>query len=211
MEIPKRVIARFCRYRATLMRLQQYGMTSVFSEELAQALELTSAQVRKDFSLFHIPGKKKAGYRIDLLMGQLNHILRKTKTHQAILLGAGPFALSLAQEFFTPENGIAVTAFFEEDKTARERSSPIKDAPVLPLSRLIRHVRSSNVRYAILAVTDNRAQRFLDEAVLAGIRGFFNLSGRELKAPRACVLHSVNLTAEIENLIFFTQRKQAQA
>jgi redox-sensing transcriptional repressor len=98
MEISKRVVARLCRYRTTLQRFRQYGMKAIFSEELAQSLGLTSAQVRKDFSLFHITGKKKAGYRIDLLMNQFNRILEKTRVQRVVILGAGAIGQALVTD-----------------------------------------------------------------------------------------------------------------
>jgi redox-sensing transcriptional repressor len=182
-------------------------MKAIFSEELAQALGLTSAQVRKDFSLFKIPGKKKAGYRIDRLMRQFDRILKKTRVQRVVVLGAGPLGLALLRDPFLSDRGISVTAVFDEGKKASALPSRIEGVPVLPFSKLIAFVRSQDIKYCVIAATGGNAQRMLDEAVLSGIRGILNLTPFELKAPRTCTMIPVNLVAEIENLIFFTQQK----
>jgi NADH/NAD ratio-sensing transcriptional regulator Rex len=102
---------------------------------------------------------------------------------------------------------MAVAALLDEETKVAGLPPRINDIPVLPLARLIHFVHSHNIKYAVLTVTDGHAQRVLDEAIISGIRGILNLSGHELKAPRACTLHSVSLCSEIENLIFFTQQK----
>jgi len=207
MDVSKRVIARFCRYRNALMRFRQYGMKAIFSEELAQALGLTSAQVRKDFSIFKIPGKKKAGYRIDQLMKQFDRILDKTHVQHVVILGAGPMGLALVKDPFLADRGINVSAIFEEEKKTPGLPAQIEGIPILPISKLVAFVRSECIRYCVVAATDNSAQRMLDEAIISGVRGVLNLTPFELKVPKSCTMNSVNLVAEIENLVFFTQNK----
>jgi redox-sensing transcriptional repressor len=207
MDISKRVIARFCRYRNALMRFRQYGMKAIFSEELAQALGLTSAQVRKDFSIFKIPGKKKAGYRIDQLMKQFDRILDKTHVQHVVILGAGPMGLALVRDPFLTDRGVSVSAIFDEAKKISGLPAQIGDVAVLPISKLVAFVRSENIKYCVVAATDNSAQQMLDEAIISGIRGVLNFTPFELKVPKSCTINSVNLVAEIENLVFFTQQK----
>jgi redox-sensing transcriptional repressor len=211
MNVSSRVISRICRYRNVLNRFRQYGMKAVFSEELAQALGLTSAQVRKDFSIFKIPGKKKAGYRLDLLSRQFNRILEKTKIQQVVVLGAGPLGLAITQEPLLSEYGIAVAAIVDREEKIKSLPEQIEGIPLLPLARLIPLVRVQNLKYCILTEVGPYAQRLLDEAIVAGIRGVLNLSPFELKAPKACTLNAINLVAEIENMIYFTQQKLKSA
>jgi len=207
MEVSKRVIARFCRYRAAIIRFMQYGMKVVFSEELAQSLGLTSAQVRKDFSMFRISGKKKAGYNIEFLMKQFNSILEKNRVQRIVILGTGPLGTALVNDGILLDNNFSIAALFEEDSRLEAIPVKINEVPVFPISKLITFIGSEKIKYAIIAVTDDHAQRILDEAVLSGIKGALNLSGRELKSPRAFTINSVNIVSEMENLIFFTQNK----
>ena len=91
----KRVILRLSRYRNALTRFQALGFIKIFSEYLADAVGVTSAQVRKDFSLFGVSGNKRGGYQIDALIAKLSSILGKNETQKVILVGAGQLGSAL--------------------------------------------------------------------------------------------------------------------
>jgi len=75
----KSYINRLSCYRNALKRLKNVGFIKVFSKNLADAVDVTSAQVRKDFSIFSISGRTKAGYQVDELIKRLDYILGKDR------------------------------------------------------------------------------------------------------------------------------------
>ena len=85
----KNCIIRLSRYKNALIRFKTLGFIKIFSEYLADAVGVTSAQVRKDFSLFGISGNKRGGYQIDALITKLNSILGKNEVQKVVLVGAG--------------------------------------------------------------------------------------------------------------------------
>jgi len=72
----KNCIIRLSRYKNALYRLQALGFVKVFSDNLADAIGVTSSQVRKDFSLFGVGGNKRGGYQIDVAPGTAQYYFR---------------------------------------------------------------------------------------------------------------------------------------
>ena len=91
----KNYILRLSRYKSALYRFERLGFIKIFSDYLAEAVGVTSAQVRKDFSIFGIHGNKRGGYQISTLIEKLNDILGKNEVQKVVLLGAGSLGSAL--------------------------------------------------------------------------------------------------------------------
>jgi len=204
MNASRKIILRLCRYRNILYRFRQYGTLSIFSEELAEALSLTAAQVRKDFSVFKIQGRKKAGYRVEGLIETFNHILEKTKIQKTILVGLNPLGIGLALDSLLSDNNIIVVAAFGETAELSRAHAMLPNLQIYSTDKLISFVRQEKIRHAILTVTTPLAQRALDQLMLAGVRSVLSLSPTELRVPKNCIYNTVNLVSEFDNLIYFT-------
>ncbi len=77
METGKKLIIRLSQYKNALERLKSLGFVKVFSDNISDSVGVTPSQVRKDFSIFGIPGNKKGGYLINDLVEELRKILGK--------------------------------------------------------------------------------------------------------------------------------------
>ena len=69
--ISRTQIMRLLKYKNALRRMKSFGFIKAYSNNLGDAIGITSVQVRKDFSLFNISGNKKGGYNIDDLLEQI--------------------------------------------------------------------------------------------------------------------------------------------
>jgi redox-sensing transcriptional repressor len=196
----KRVILRFSRYRNALTRFKALGFVKIFSEYLADSVGVTSAQVRKDFSLFGISGNKRGGYQIDALIGKLNEILGKNEIQKVVLVGAGHLGSALLKYRTFEQEGIKIIAAFDIDPAKQLQKNSI---PVLPVDQIIDFVEKNEIKIAILCVPDIAAQQSLDILIRAGIMGVLNFAPIELKSPNECIINNVNLAVELENLIYF--------
>lgn len=196
----KRIILRLSRYRNALLHFKELGFVKIFSEYLADAVTVTSAQVRKDFSIFGVSGNKRGGYQVDALIAKLNVILGKNEVQKVVLVGAGQLGSALLNYRNFEKEGIKIIAAFDIDPAKHVQKNAI---PVLPLDRMNGFIRSNGIRTAILCVPDIAAQQSLDILVGAGIKGVLNFTPTELKAPVECIINNVNLAVELENLIYF--------
>lgn len=206
----KSIINRLSQYKTALARLETLGFVKVFSENLAETVGVSSAQVRKDFSLFGISGNKRGGYVIEALIGQLNAILGKDQIQKVAVVGTGNIGAALMKYRGFEKDGIKITAGFDLDPAKVRKSSEV---PILPLSELKDYVIENKIRIAIIAVPDVAAQQTMDLLVAAGIKGVLNFAPIRLKSPEEIIVNNVNLGTELENLIYFVnvQRKSRKA
>jgi redox-sensing transcriptional repressor len=193
-------IIRLSRYKSALNRFKALGFVKIFSDYLADAVGVTPAQVRKDFSLFGIYGNKRGGYQIDSLLEKLNNILGKNETHKVVLAGAGNLGSALLKYKNFEKEGIRIEAAFDIDPAKQNAKLPI---PVLPLNVMEEYVKKNDIRIGIICVPDIAAQQTFDLMAKAGIKGVLNFSPIQLKAPPECAVSDVNLAEELENLIYF--------
>lgn len=193
-------IIRLSRYKNALHRFKQLGFIKVFSENLGDAVDVTSAQVRKDFSMFGITGNKRGGYHIDALIEKLNEILGKNERHDVIIVGAGHIGTALMKYKGFEKEGIHLVAVFDIDPAKHKRNA---DVPILPLEELKAFVKKNDIKIGIIAVPDIAAQAVLDDMVAAGIKGILNFAPMRLRTTSVCTINNINLEHELENLIYF--------
>jgi redox-sensing transcriptional repressor len=66
------------------------------------------------------------------------------------------------------------------------------------------YIIKNKIEIGIITVPDIAGQQVLDLMITAGIKGVLNFAPIQLKAPKGCLVHNVNLALELENLIYFT-------
>ena len=198
----KNCIIRLSRYKNAILKLQNLGFIRVFSENLADAVGVTSAQVRKDFSIFGIKGHRRGGYQVDQLIVQLNEILGKDKIYNFILVGVGNLGRALIRYSGFERSGIKIVAAFDIDPAQINRQVKI---PILPLGELESHIRENQIQFGIITVPDFAAQQVCQLMLQAGIMGILNFAPIRLKVPEGCVISNINLETELENIIYFVK------
>lgn len=203
MKTNQRSISRLSRYRSLLCRVKAYDVKWMFSGEIAAALGVTAAQVRKDFSCFGVTGKRKIGYRVDGILEHLDRILGKNERKRAVLAGFGLLGKALYKEHLSRDRGFQIVAAFDNGAQAGLHIDGT-DIPVLPLPSLIGFAAENRILLGVVALADTTAQTALDFMVLGGIKGILNLSPFDLKSPKGCFVNSVNIRREFEKVVFFT-------
>jgi redox-sensing transcriptional repressor len=176
------------------------GCIKVFSDNLADAVGVTSAQVRKDFSLFGIEGNRRGGYQIETLLENINSILGKDHIHHVIVVGLGNIGTALMKYRGFEKERIRIVAGFETD---RAKYSRVHDIPVMPVDELPAYVRRNGIRIGIIAVPDTSAQEVADLMMSAGVKGILNFAPIRLRCSSDVVINNVNVEHELENVIYF--------
>lgn len=200
MKTNRQCILRLSRYKNALNRLRVLGFVKVFSDNLADAVGVTPAIVRKDFSLFGITGNKRGGYEIDSLLDKLNTILGKDQMYKVIVVGAGHIGTALMKYRGFEQGGIHIVAAFDIDPSKHDGKSTV---PVFALNQMRDFIREQKIRIGIIAVPDVASQQVADLMVQSGIKGILNFAPIRLRVPEECVMNNVNLEVELENLIYF--------
>lgn len=199
METESRIL-RLSRYKNSLLKLKNLGLMRVFSENLADAVGVTAAQVRKDFSNFGIRGNRRGGYELDQLIAQIRKILGKDKVHDFILVGIGNLGKALLRYPGFEKGGIKIVAAFDTDPAKIQNKMKV---PVFPLEEIEDYINKQDIKFGIISVPDFAAQQVCQIMVKAGVKGILNFAPVRLKVPEDCVIRNLNLETELENIIYF--------
>lgn len=198
--ISKKNISRLSRYRKALIHLKQLGFVKVFSDTLGEAVGVTSAQVRKDFSLFGISGNKRGGYNIEELIERLQNILGKDQVQDVIVVGVGNIGSALMQYHEFEKEGIRIIAGFDIDPSKINAKAKV---PIYHLDEMEPFIKKNKIEVGIVAVPDIAAQQICDLMVSFGIVGILNFAPIRLKSNDDVIINNVNVQMELENVIYF--------
>ena len=198
-KIPEMTIRRLSVYTRCLLQLEEDGVKTVSSQELADRFNLNSAQVRKDLAYFGEFGVRGIGYYVSGLKAELQRILGLDREWPVALVGLGNLGSALFHYRGFARQGFRIAAIFDEDPT---KAAP-EAAPVFAGRDLAREVKARGIQIAIVAVPIEAAQSVADQLVAAGIKAILNFAPARIKVPRDVRLKNVDLSIELETLSFY--------
>lgn len=198
--VPDSTIRRLSLYLGFLEELDQSGPPTVSSDVLARLGGTTSAQVRKDLSIFGSFGKRGLGYSVTELTSSLRHILGLGRAWRVCVVGAGKIGLALAQYPGFGEKGFHVAAVYD---AARERiGTNWGSLPVRDVCKLADDAARRPFDIGVVAVPSESAQSVVDQMVFAGIKAIMNFAPAQISVPPDVVTRTVNMALEFEALSF---------
>jgi redox-sensing transcriptional repressor len=200
-------LKRIFLYHGLLVKLKTMGVSRIYSHTLAEVSGVTPEQVRKDFSEFRLRGHRRGGYSVDTLLQDMEAIFNRDKVCNVILVGMGNLGQALSQYGLFMQRGINIVATFDIDPFKQKMRS---DTPVYPPERLQEIIDRFGVTVAIVAVPGISAQELCNDLVNMGIRGIVNFSPVLLKLPAYVIINNVNLSDEIESVIWSVSRMREE-
>ncbi len=204
----KELILRLSKYKRLLYKLKALGLERVFSNNLGDAIGVAPSLVRKDFSVLNLPGNKRGGYDIDMLIDSLDVVLGRDKPQEVIVAGCGRIGTALMQYEEFRNEGIKIIAGFD---VSPENVSKTSGVPIYHIKEMNNFVKKNNTRVGIIAVPDSEAAATLDLMIESGIRGILNFASIELKInnrgeidnqEKPCTIHNINICLELEHLFY---------
>ena len=197
-------------YLRCLNTLDAAGVKTISSKALAERFQLNAAQIRKDLAYFGEFGIRGVGYYVKELKRHLRMILGLDRTVRVAILGAGNLGLALADYPGFRQEGFAIVALFDTERSKIGRRSK-GGVRIHDLGEFRRLVRRDQIDIAVVAVPADSAQAVVNTAVAAGIRAVLNFSPGTIKVPPGVKLKNVDLTVSLESLSFFLARGDADA
>jgi redox-sensing transcriptional repressor len=200
----KEFVLRLTKYKRLIHKLKSLGFERVFSNNLGDAIGVTPALVRKDFSTLHLSGNKRGGYNIDMLVREFDVILGRNAPQNVVLVGCGRIGQALINYPGFVSDDIHLIAGFDMDPANVKVSSSI---PIIGMDKLESFVKENDIKVGIIAVPGDEASSVLDKMVDTGIRGVLNFASVELKCQKydsdcPCVIQNVNIGLELEHLFY---------
>jgi redox-sensing transcriptional repressor len=193
-------VRRLSAYLRFLEDFEGRGLTTISSEELAKRGGTTSAQVRKDLSLFGSFGKRGLGYSVPELSKQLSDILGLGREWRVVIVGAGKIGAALAQYRGFRQRGFVVLRAY--DNNPDKIGKTVEGMAVSDISQIERDFAREQPDIVVLAVPGEAAQRILDRVVKTGVKAVLNFAPTQLQAPPDVTVKTVNMAMELESLSF---------
>ena len=121
-KIPEMTIRRLSVYTRCLLQLEEDGVKTISSQELAERFNLNSAQVRKDLAYFGEFGVRGIGYYVSGLKAELQRILGLDREWPVALVGFGNLGSALFHYKGFSRQGFRIAVVFDDDpaKVGRE-------------------------------------------------------------------------------------------
>jgi redox-sensing transcriptional repressor len=200
-KIPEMTIRRLSVYTRCLLQLEEDGVKTISSQDLAERFSLNSAQVRKDLAYFGEFGVRGIGYYVSGLKAELQRILGLDREWPVALVGFGNLGSALFHYKGFARQGFRIAIVVDDDPEKIGRQ--VDGVPIVASRELGRELKARGVQIAILAVPPEAAQPVTDQLVAAGIKSILNFAPARLRVPRDVRLKHVDLSIELETLSFY--------
>ncbi|MFC5748651.1 redox-sensing transcriptional repressor Rex [Actinomadura rugatobispora] len=203
--IPEATVARLPVYLRALHSLQDGGVATVSSEELAAAAGVNSAKLRKDLSHLGSYGTRGVGYEVEYLVYQISRELGLTQDWVVAIIGVGNLGRALAGYGGFASRGFRVAGLLDADESIVGQE--ISGMTVENIDRLEDLIAERGVSIAVIATPAAAAQGVCDRVVAAGVTSVLNFAPVVLSVPDGVDVRKVDLSIELQILAFHEQRK----
>ena len=204
-EIPDATVARLPEYLRTLSALADDGVRSVSSEELAAAVGVRSAQLRKDLSHLGSYGVRGVGYEVEMLALEISRALGLTLDWPVAIVGMGNLGRALSSYSGFVTKGFRIVALFDDDPSVE--GEDVLGVAIRPLRDLPRSHAVDPIAIGVIATPASAAQTVCNSLVQAGITSILNFAPAVLTVPAGVDVRRVDLSTELQILAFHAQRK----
>jgi redox-sensing transcriptional repressor len=200
-KIPEMTIRRLSVYTRCLLQLEEDGVKTISSQELAERFSLNSAQVRKDLAYFGEFGVRGIGYYVSGLKAELQRILGLDREWAVALVGFGNLGSALFHYKGFGRQGFRIAVVIDDDpaKIGRE----VESVPIVSSRDMAREIKARGIQIALIAVPPEAAQTVTEQLVAAGIKAVLNFAPTRLRVTRDVRLKNVDLSIELETLSFY--------
>lgn len=205
--IPKATAKRLSLYYRIFKRFNTDKVEKASSKQIADAMGIDPATVRRDFSYFGELGRRGFGYDVKKLMNFFADILNDHSTTNVLLVGCGNIGRALLRYRFHDRNKMQIAIAFDTDDNELVGTKTPEGIPIYGISSLNQQVHNTDIETAILTVPSDKAQEVADQLVSAGIKGILSFSPVHLSVPKSVIVQYVDLTSELQTLLYFMNQR----
>jgi len=200
------VMRRMPRYHRFLCELKAQGINRVSSKELSARMGFTASQIRQDFNCFGELGQQGYGYNVDILKGEIEHILGLNNPHTAILIGVGNLGRAVAQHINFNSYGFQLIGLFDSKESLLGQM--VKNMPIRSTSAIDEFCRENHPDVAVLCIPKAAAKPICDQLIKLGVEGFVNFSHYDISIAYPDVfVENVHISDSIMTLSYKLNNK----
>ena len=204
--IPRATAKRLSLYYRIFKRFNAENIEKANSKQIAEAIGIDSATVRRDFSYFGELGRRGFGYDVKKLMNFFANLLNDNSITNVMIVGVGNMGRALLHYRFHERNKMKIVMAFDTDDYSDVGTTTNDGIPIYGISQIKEKVQEGNVKTAILTVPSVKAQEVASVSVDAGIKGILCFSPVHLSVPKDVVVQYVDLTSELQTLLYFMRK-----
>ncbi len=201
-DIPDIVIRRLPIYVRTLKAIEATGIATVSSDDLADQIGVTAAQIRRDLSYFGKFGKQGKGYDVATLVAEIERILNLDRQWDVALIGYGHLGQAIAAYKGFDKSSFRISAIFDRNPKHIGAISE-EGACVLSDTEISRIVREQGIRLGIVAVPASAAQEVTDALVAGGVTAILNYAPVILRVPDGVWVREVDPTSAMQSMTYY--------
>lgn len=202
--IPDIVIRRLPIYVRTLKGLADREIRSVSSDELADLIGVTAAQIRRDLSYFGKFGKQGKGYDIAFLAKAIDRILRLDRQWPVALCGMGKLGHAIANYRGFSPSSFSIVALF--DRNEDKRGEPLNELEIRPISELVETMQRERIKIGIIATPKIYAQETAELMVEGGAEAILNYAPVILKVPEHVTVREIDPVSALQSMTYYIDR-----
>lgn len=206
--IPNATAKRLSLYYRIFKRFHSENIEKASSKQIAEAIGIDPATVRRDFSYFGELGRRGFGYDVNKLMTFFAELLNDNSTTKVLLVGVGNIGRALLHYRFQERNRMQLVMAFDTDDNELVGTQTEDNIPIYGISQIKDKIAQEDIKTAILTVPSIKAQEVADLLVEAGIEGILCFSPVNLNLPRHVVVQYVDLTSELQTLLYFMKEEE---
>lgn len=205
-QIPKATAKRLPLYLRYLNMLQDSGIKRIKSKEFAEITQVPSATIRRDFSHLGELGRSGYGYDVSYLIEVFNSILDTNEEKRIALVGFGNLGKALANNNFRRNSNLNIIAVFDNNPDLVGKV--IDGHEIYSMADFDTIAKDKCVTVAISTVPSQFSQEAVNVIVKAGITAILNFAPDRVDVPGNVHVQYIDLTTELQTLIFFDQTYQ---
>jgi redox-sensing transcriptional repressor len=201
--ISLQTVERLSLYRKVLEDLHRDGVANVYSHQLAEMVQVSSAQLRKDLASFGSFGNISKGYPVYQMILTISRLFGTDTLQNVALVGVGNLGRALLIYRGFEERGfhIALVLDIDTEKVGRvfagRRCYHVGDLEkVLP---------EYGVTMGILACGPQNLQNLVVRLGKAGVKSILNFVPKQVHAPQGMYVEAVDFSAKMEKLSFLNR------
>lgn len=199
-KIPEATITRLSVYSRYLAEIHKKNVVTISSNEIAEGVGVSSAQVRKDLAYFGEFGTRGVGYNVKDLHDYIIKILGLDTKWHVVMVGAGRLGTALSMYGGFKQRGFKVVGVFDIDP--QKTGQYINDVKICPLDDLEETVKKNNAQIGIITVPATEAQEVADLLVKSGVKAILNFAPKNINVPLDVEVRNVDLAVNLEVLTF---------
>ncbi len=193
-------VTRLPQYVRALRSLDERGITTISSEELAAAAHVGSATLRKDLSCLGSFGTRGVGYGVAPLLRRVEREIGPGPSWSVAIVGIGSLGHALAKHEGFAGASTRVVALFDADPA--RIGTTVAGLSVRDVADLEAHVSALGVRIGVLAVPAGPVQALCDRLVDAGVTSILSFSPGDPAVPQGVNVRCVDLSGELAILAY---------